>query len=296
MTMNETSKRDRLVEAAAARSVAEGASPTRTAKEQGANAAIEKDGSQAPAKMVPAVESAIRILLTLAELEKPVRLTHLSRELGLIPSTCLNILRTLASFDLVLADPGTKSYTLGFGIGKLAGSSVAKAHTLATVEAQMREYSVRNNATVTVWDREPEHMLLVLQTTGRGVLSLSFEPGQRLPLYIGAMGRVIAGDCSHSKKELKAQFDKLRWQDPISFEDYLAQAREARERGWAADEGNYARSVTTLSVPLRNAGGAITRVCSSTFLSPSLEPGVRDAMVAELKELAARVEQLLLPY
>lgn len=246
--------------------------------------------------MVPAAENAVRILLMLAELEKPVRLTYLSKELGLIPSTCLNILRTLASFDFVMTDPGTKSYTLGFGISKLAGSSLSKAHTLATVETQMREYSVRNNATVTIWDREPERMRLLLQTTGRGVLSLSFEPGQRLPLYIGAMGRLIAGGGGLSTKQLKAHFDKLRWQLSIAFEDYLAQVQEARERGWAADEGNFARSVTTLSVPLRSAAGEISRVCSATFLSPSLEPSERNTMVAELKELATRVEQLLLPY
>lgn len=248
-------------------------------------------------KLVPAVESAVRILMLLSELGRPARLTDISKALSLNPSTCLNILRTLASFDFVSADQSTKSYTLGFGIGKLTSSALTKAQIFATVEARMREYAVRNNATVTVWEQEDEdHMLLVLQTVGRGVLSLSFKPGQRLPLLIGAMGRVMAGYGDLPRKQVRARFDKLRWQGAISFEDYILQAQATAERGWAIDEGNYARSVTTISVPLRSGDGRVRRVCSATFLVPSLDPGDRITMVAELRTLGKAVEELLLPY
>jgi DNA-binding IclR family transcriptional regulator len=261
---------------------------------------IEAGGAEpleAAPKLVPAVESAVRILMLLSDLGRPARLTDISRALSLNPSTCLNILRTLATFDFVSADQSTKSYTLGFGIGKLTTSALTKAQAFAAVETRMRDYSIRNNATVTVWEQEDEdHMLLILQTVGRGILSLSFKPGQRLPLLIGAMGRVMAGHGGLPRKTIKARFDKLRWQGPIPFEDYMLQAQAAVERGWAIDEGHYARSVTTISVPLRTADGSVRRVCSATFLVPSLDPGDRITLVAELRTLGKAVEELLLPY
>ncbi len=248
-------------------------------------------------KLVPAVESALRILILLSELGRPARLTDISKALSLNPSTCLNILRTLASFDFISSDQTTKSYTLGFGIGKLTNSALTKAQTFATAESRMRDYSIRNNATVTVWEQEDDdHMLLVLQTVGRGVLSLSFKPGQRLPLLIGAMGRIMAGYGDIPRKQIKARFDRLRWQRAVPFEEYILQSQAAVERGWAIDEGHYARSVTTISVPLRTAGGQVRRVCSATFLVPSLDPGDRITLVAELRTLGRSLEELLLPY
>lgn len=265
-----------------------------------ARASVDQGATESPdgsPKLVPAVESAVRILLLLSELGRPARLTDISKALSLNPSTCLNILRTLSSFDFVSADQTTKSYTLGFGIGKLTSSALTKAQTFATAEARMRDYSVRNNATVTVWEQEDEdHMLLLLQTVGRGVLSLSFKNGQRLPLLIGAMGRIMAGHGQLPRKQIRARFEKLRWQRAVSFDDYMIQAQAAVERGWAIDEGNYARSVTTISVPLRTAGGQVRRVCSATFLVPSLDPGDRIALVGELRTLGKSLEELLLPY
>src|ERR1700756_1386642 len=69
---------------------------------------------------VGAVTNAARILGHLGAAPGPLRLTQISRPLGINTSTCLNILRTLVAEGLVRLDGPTKTYRLGRRIVELA--------------------------------------------------------------------------------------------------------------------------------------------------------------------------------
>src|ERR1700722_11969936 len=75
-------------------------------------------------RQVPAVSRAITILEYLAAAKEPFSVVPLAREIGIIPSTCLHILRALAEEGLVLPDPQTKQYSIGAGILELSQAYV----------------------------------------------------------------------------------------------------------------------------------------------------------------------------
>jgi DNA-binding IclR family transcriptional regulator len=245
-------------------------------------------------KPVGSVESAAKILLHLSASSSPQRLTQISRGLDLNTSTCLNILRTLAAFDFVDANPATKTYAIGFGLAEVASKSFARGAVLDQIKALMSQFALRHRVTVTIWERSDDsHMTLSLQAESRAAMRIFFEIGQRLPIYVGAMGRLMAAHSGLSVKALRSEFRKLRWQQPMDFDTFLADVKKAGQDGWAVDQGNFLNGTMTISTPIVDQSGHVSRVCSATSLM-----GVHDAsqvrqIAKELSELSASIARLL---
>ena len=76
--------------------------------------------AKAPAPKTPAIARAAAILRLLGRSEVPMGLQAIAPELGLVPSTCLYVLRALVEEELVSFDPDTKRYALDAGVLTLA--------------------------------------------------------------------------------------------------------------------------------------------------------------------------------
>src|SRR3974377_1420641 len=86
------------------------------------NASRENPHSEPRLRRVPAVSRALAILRLLGRSEKPMGVNQIGRELSLIPSPCLHILRVLMAGELVGFDPHTKLYSLDVGVLTIARS------------------------------------------------------------------------------------------------------------------------------------------------------------------------------
>jgi len=241
---------------------------------------------------VPAVAGAIRILRHLADAKTPVGVTPLARALGMNTSTCFNILRTLAEGELVRFDAAARTYSVGLGLVDLALAAVAQGGDLGLVQSTLRQLALRRGATVTLWrPAGPDRMVLTLVAESDQVMRIRMSVGQRLPLLIGAMGRVVAAFGGMGEAEMRRRFEGLRWQRPLPFEIYLAEVEEARRRGWAVDEGHYVQGVTTVSAPVLGPLGAIQALCSATLLGVSHGPDAMAQMGAELIETCRSIRR-----
>ena len=72
------------------------------------------------ASKAPAISRAAAILRLLGKSDTPLALGTIARDLKLVPSTCLYVLRALADEELVSFDPDTKRYALEAGVLTLA--------------------------------------------------------------------------------------------------------------------------------------------------------------------------------
>src|ERR1700743_2002402 len=68
----------------------------------------------------PAISRAAAVLRLLGKSDTPLGLQTIARELGLVPSTCLYVLRALVVEELVAFDADTKRYALEAGVLTLA--------------------------------------------------------------------------------------------------------------------------------------------------------------------------------
>src|ERR1700744_5247648 len=90
-------------------------------------------------RQVPALTRGIAILRLLGRSDEPLGVHAIARHLQLVPSTCLHILRVLAEENLVVADPGTKKYTVGRRLVALARSAMRQNPFAAVVQKDLDE-------------------------------------------------------------------------------------------------------------------------------------------------------------
>jgi len=237
---------------------------------QRAAGAITGDGAESAtgAKPVGAVLAGLTVLRHLAQAPTPMPLSRIARDLSLNPSTCLNILRTLAQENYVSVDPHAKLYSIGLGVLELASGALSRGGDLSGVRAVMDAISQAEGATITLWRRlSIDRMLLVLESLPTANVGIKMNIGQRLPLMIGAAGRIMAAHAQLPEEETRRQFDQLRMDEPIGYADFMAQAREAAERGWAIDDGNYSLGTASVAVPVLDRSGKAVFALSATVFS-----------------------------
>lgn len=199
-------------------------------------------------KLVGALSSGLSVLRYLCAASTPVGVSRVARDLGLHGSTCFNLLKTLVHERLIVFDDTTKTYSAGLGLVSLSKGVLAKASLANTLRPHLRELASTYRITATLWQvTDDERVVLVDLADNPAAIRVHMSVGQRLPMYIAAMGRCIAGRSKLPRAQIKRRFDAIRWDDELSFDTYMVDAREANKRGYAVDSGHYVKSVTSVS-------------------------------------------------
>lgn len=253
-------------------------------------AAAPEQTAVVPEKLVGALVNGLSVLRYLAATGNAVGVTRIARELELNSSTCFNLLKTLVHEGLVTFDAETKTYTIGLGLVELAKGSLRHASYVRMLHPQLQELADTYRITATLWQKTPrERVTLVDLADNSAAVRVHMSIGQRLPLYIAALGRCMAAHCDLSEEQLRARVVGLRWEEAPSFQDYYSEVLQARDRGYAVDQGNYVRGVTTVSAPILDASDQAIMALSAVGFSAQLNR----TLIRQLGEdLRARTEKI----
>lgn len=246
--------------------------------------------------IVKPVVNAIGILRYLAQKGAPERATDIARHLEINPSTCFNILRTLVSEDVVDFNSQSKMYSAGLGLAKLAEQVVTQGQRLQLALPVMRELAIERGITVTLWRRMGnDRIVLVSSESSPSDLHIYMPLGQRLPILMGASGRLFVGQLGLSMAALCAEFNKIRWARPLTFDAYMEQVNSAQRVGWAVDEGYFSEGVLAIAAPVRDSARSIVYTVSAVMIhSQQSATETRVKSVGEsLKALSSRLESVL---
>ncbi len=250
--------------------------------------------AQAPDKPVGALVSGLRILRYLARGGTAVGVSRIARDLGLNPSTCFNLLKTLQHERLVTFDDATKTYAIGLGLVELAKGTLEESTYTRLARPHLAQIAARYPVTATLWHRTSrERVVLVERAENDSAIRVQMSIGQRLPMYIAALGRCIAAHSGLSTSELRERFDALRWQDGPSFDDYLADVNDARRRGYAVDSANYVKGVTTVSAAILDRDARPLMAISAVGFTAQMNKATIKAIGEELRDRAAELTAVM---
>ena len=239
---------------------------------------------------VGAVHGALRILRYLSQTGKPVRLIEITRALDLNPSTCLNILRTLADDGFVEHQPLIKTYALGTAMLDLARCFLIGIEEHDRIQPLLDEFSRRNRASIALWRRLDDRELVTVAHSGLGALvHLRALVGTRVPILTGAMGQALACAEQCEQDWLLARFAEAGWKSSPDFSAFLDAVRLARKRGWAVDQGTYGG----IAVALPPASGKVDFILSIMFFGNQLSDDQIEVSGGELAALAPELAGLL---
>jgi len=237
-------------------------------------------------RQVPAVTRAIAILRRLAASPAPQGLIQIARAEGILPSTCLNILRVLVSEELVAFNAATKRYSLDAGMLALtrpllrpdSAGHLAQPH----LDRIAREFKV-TAALVEVIGLKHFIVIAVSRTEG---LRLQIDVGRRAPALISATGRCVAAFGDHPINSLKHAFALLRWENAPTFKNWLGEVELTRRRGYGVDEDNYISGMTTIAAPVLNRDDTMKYCLTAVGMSDQIRRNGKQAIAKALVSIA----------
>jgi DNA-binding IclR family transcriptional regulator len=260
---------------------------TQEADTQDAPSATE---DKSTARQVPAVRRALAILFQLGSAPRPATLTRISKEVGALPSTCLHILRELVHAGLVSFDPDTKTYALGSRVLTLANQYGRRNRFVEVARPHMESVARQLGLEVTAHECDGlGHIVVVAGTEIVEDMQLRIPPGQRVPLLAGASGRLIGATHDMPESTLRELFGRVRWQRPLSYEQWQTQVQEAHACGFGIDEGWSRPGITMIAVPIPIDTSPPKRFIGAIGVSHDLSSNRRGTVVAALQAAAARM-------
>jgi DNA-binding IclR family transcriptional regulator len=204
----------------------------------------------------PAITRAAAVLRLLGKSDSPLPLQAIARELGLVPSTCLYVLRALVAEELVGFDPDAKRYTLEAGVLTLARQWLRRNQFTDLAQPVIDRIAADFGVTMLgVQIVGLDHIIAVAVSQAGGNFRLSTQVGSRFPALISATGRCIAAFGGYPASQVEARFHTLRWDNPPSFAQWQAEVEITRAQGYGVDDGSYIAGVTVIAAPVWNARG-----------------------------------------
>lgn len=260
-------------------------------KAEGMNAPPDPPLSRPP---VGSVVQAAAILRFLGASRDGAGVTAIARALGIGPSSCFNVLRTLAGEDLVAFDPVTKAYTLGLGTIDLARRALGRDAVVQAAAAPMAVLAERHDAAVGLWRLAPrERLVLLALAESEAATRIHMMVGQRQPAAAGATGRAVLAARKLSDAAISAAYAGMRWQIAPSGAEYLAQVRAAECDGFASDVDQINRGIATVAATIVDAVGAVRFVLSASMFA-GRDAAALDRVGADIRGAAQALGQATL--
>jgi DNA-binding IclR family transcriptional regulator len=241
----------------------------------------------AASKSVPAVKRAAAILSLLANEGRPMTLSQIAHAVDVLPGSCLQILRELAQARLLAFDAGHKTWRLGPGLVDLARAVMRQDPFAESAQAWLKEIADAHGMTAfATAATDEDHVACVALAQPPVAMSLNVTLGGRVPLLSGAAGRCFAAFTDYPKTRLRRAFAKVRWEIPVTFEQWLGEVDEVRRLGYSEDAGAFTRGVTTIAVPVFAQDDSVRGVIGVGVISAQLDDRLRTRIIQHLKKAA----------
>ncbi len=219
-----------------------------------------------------AVDRALSIIELVAESQKGLSNSDLSRRLKIPKSSASYILRVLENRAYLQRDDGGK-YRLGLKLMSLTGDALTHLDVREIAKPTLQEFLQKSKL--------PEAHLAVLDD-GRAVyiekveneksfIKMDIWVGHRLPIHTTAIGKVLVANLTDDeiKKILQLRGMEKKTRKSITSEaKFLREIKKVREYGFAIDNEENADDVRCIAAPIFNADGKIAAALgtSSTIL------------------------------
>lgn len=219
----------------------------------------------------------------------------MARDLGLVPSTCLHILRVLVDEGLVAFDDHSKRYAVDIGILPIARSAIQRNSFATVIQPMLTGLSTGFGVTAIATQLvDRRHMVVLALSQARQPFRLSVDLGSRFPALISATGRCVAAFGSIDEATLRGWFDRLKWDNPPTFESWQAQLEQTRRDGYGIDRGEYISGVTIVAVPFFDAEGAVSRSMVAIDITEKMDALGVDRIAGEMLRMRDRAAGYLI--
>lgn len=212
------------------------------------------------------VDRALTILQILAK-HPDATVGAVARELDVHKSTASRLLAALEHHGLVTQSAWRGTYSLGFGLVRLAGAVTAQSSFPQAAQQACEELSRSLTETLNVAILDDLAAVNIAQATGNAALYRAHEyVGHRTPLHATSSGKVLLAFADEQTRRAYGRMELKRFTDR-TITDYSALDEElerVRRRGWAYSHQEWEDRINAVAVPVRNPAGQVIAAMTAT--------------------------------
>ncbi|MDI3328671.1 MAG: IclR family transcriptional regulator [Alicyclobacillaceae bacterium] len=209
---------------------------------------------------VRAVERALDILLCFSSTEMELGLSDIAKRVKLHKSTVHRLLASLESRGFIRRDPHTQNYRLGWRILELV-SNVHQSGDLSTVVLpEMTRLRDLLDETISLYIRSGTERIRIQAVESHQPVRRVANIGQRLPLYVGASGKVL---LAWSPPEVVEQvLNDPKIPPDLDREEFIRQLERVRENGYAISIEEREAGAAAVAAPVFDRNGQLVAALS----------------------------------
>ena len=235
---------------------------------------------------------AMEVFAELQRAERPQRLSDLARTCGMSLPTTLRILRVLQDFGMV--SQTDKSYRIGPAVLPAARSYLENDPLVVAARPILQQVASQTGLTASLYTRLGFERILVARVDGDSPLRYDLPLGKRLPLTVGAAGKILLASLSEAELRQVAAAAIAAGHEDTTFTADALRARlpdPGADYAYSADER--ATGVLSVAVAVPNRAGRPSESLALTSpVETATEAGLK-AGVPELRRAAGRLSELL---
>jgi DNA-binding IclR family transcriptional regulator len=242
-------------------------------------------------RRVKAVDHAIDVLECIAGSGRAMGVSDIARATSLSKATVHHLLATLVARRLVMQEPHSTQYRLGWNLYEL-GSSVVRHVDLSRVARPfLDQLAAQTNDTVLLGILEENSVLYLDRGEAPTVLRTIAAAGRRSPLHATASGKVLLAfaDPRLVNRVLRKGLPQLTPSTVTNTAALRDQLAEVRTRGYAVCWEERELGLSSVAVPLRNYTGAVVACLTLAATSARLS---EDSLNEHLRPLARTATQI----
>ena len=238
------------------------------------------------------IQKCLRVIDLLSRHPNGLKLTEMSRNLDLHPSSLHHMLGTMVPFDYIVQDPDTKKYALGFRFLEISRRLLDNMDIRKVARKHLQELQQES--------REAAHLAILRGCKVVYIDKIGNPEGLSLATYIGfatdphaaSGGKVLLADLPAAKvKALYAGkiLQKYGRKTITDIDHLLQELEKVRKQGYALDDEEYYEGARCVAAPVR-AGG---RVIASVSITGSVFTMTKKKISGPLKDLVIRKAQAI---
>lgn len=200
----------------------------------------------------------LAVLELLSRSERPLNLTQISRELGIVKSNVHRLMQALVDTHFVLRDEETGSYTASIKMWELGSAVLAKLDLRRHAERQMEALMKLTGESVHLSVLDGTEVVYVHKVDSPNPVRAYTQIGGRAPAYCVATGKAqlaFAGErLLHEVAGALRRFTERTIAEPEAF---LREMRKVREQGFALNRAEWRDDVWGIAAPIKDARGSV---------------------------------------
>lgn len=241
-----------------------------------------------PARSESPLSRYVQILEAVAAARTGLTLTEIGQRLGLHAPTVHRLVGSLKSLDLLTAQDGSKSYTLGRRMQDLLHATLAPADYSPMTTSILRDLVGQLGETVHLARLNGTIAESVLMVQPEGSKHSFVQPGRELPLHAAASGKAILAfqNPDFIERYLAGPLASFTEDTKVDDKELRAELKRVRASGIAVCDNELDAGVLSYGHPVRVKGGYVVYSIGVTGLAYRLRTVPKDVIREKLSHAA----------